>query len=416
MEKLLMVSEEVPKLLVVCFQSIRHTSTDTSLSNLLQHFQNLYVYGILAQMTRMEGFVTAKDRALKADKIELLETAMFSGSDMGRDMESNRERYQKLCQSNRTQYLLAGKLIENIKQPGSVSVHLQLYNATQNQFCIDHIIVNTLTLYHPAESTKLVLNIEALNLLVNKTVSQCLTHVGLPPKNREVLTLQPVCNTLEGYQQLLTAYCETETDKKIRHYEQVLRDSNSLDIVYYYLAKLHKRSQQHQKSILYFREALKYSMACNRTKSMLATEAGIACMTLDKADLALKWWLRAIQYDESYILPYLNVANVYEDQNNLPEAEQYFCKAQALSPGDFRTIFNLARLYSKMGFWEKALGQYLLQLESEGTDPWCCSDIAMCYLNLGDTANAKNYLEETLKHASEGEAAEYAQLVLMGLQ
>ena len=52
------------------------------------------------------------------------------------------------------------------------------------------------------------------------------------------------------------------------------------------------------------------------------------------------------------------MANTYEDQENYPAAEEYFLRAQELAPYDFRTFLNLARIYSKMGQWDKALNQY----------------------------------------------------------
>src|SRR5688572_32066351 len=54
-----------------------------------------------------------------------------------------------------------------------------------------------------------------------------------------------------------------------------------------------------------------------------------------------------------------------------------------LAPEDFRSVISLARVYSKMGQWEKALVQYQQQLQLEADDPWCHSDMATCYLNLG---------------------------------
>ena len=45
-------------------------------------------------------------------------------------------------------------------------------------------------------------------------------------------------------------------------------------------------------------------------------------------------------------------------------------------------------------------------------DPWVHSDVATCYLQMGDTDNAIYHLKQTVALDATGEAGQYAELVL----
>jgi tetratricopeptide (TPR) repeat protein len=375
-------------------------------SLLLQQCEELYVYGVLSQLARFTE-LQYKDLATLPDKINL--TTELSESE-------TLKRLQQICQSTRTQLLLTGSIEPNTTAKGEININYRLYDGNTNRYIVEGTGHLTLDSKRPADSNIPSLQPTQLNQLINQTVAQLMPVFS--GTNQPVLsenTLAPISTSLQAMQLILRAHQTSSIPEKIMLYEAALREDLQLETAYYHLARIHKGELQYEKSVMYYRETLKVSHAAPRNKAIYATEAGISLALLGRHDLALQWWFRAVDYDPGYINPYFNIANTYEDQENYEQAEEYFLKAQALAPDDFRTFFNLARLYSKMGIWEKALNQYQLQLASEDGDPWCHSDMATCYLNLGDLQNAKQHLEKTLAMDPQGEAGEYAKLILGAL-
>jgi tetratricopeptide (TPR) repeat protein len=290
-------------------------------------------------------------------------------------------------------------------EPGDVKVGFRLYEAKGNRFIVDE--VSSIQFAGPEGPTA-----EALNSLIN---AACTLFLRAMLGEQAETPSASFSNSLTAMKQVLKAHQTTATADKIALYEAALDADPQLETAYHHLARLYKTEGDYEKSVMYYRKSLEVSNGSQRNRAIQATDAGILCALLGKTDFALQWWLRAIDYDPGYINPHFNIANTYEDQDRFAEAEQYFLKAQQLAPDDFRTFFNLARIYSKMGAWDKALSQYRHQLHTEDGDPWCHSDVATCYLNLGDMGNARIHLEKTLALDPDGEAGQYAQLILGGI-
>jgi tetratricopeptide (TPR) repeat protein len=145
-------------------------------------------------------------------------------------------------------------------------------------------------------------------------------------------------------------------------------------------------------------------------------EAGICHALNQQLRLAIACWQQAIELSPGRVGPYINIAHTFEELDALDEAEQYLLKAQALAPSDQRLYYNLARIYSRANDWQKTLSQYQLQVLIEPDDPWCYSNIAVCYLHLSQEAKARLFLQEAVRLDPYGEAGEYANLILLGLE
>jgi tetratricopeptide (TPR) repeat protein len=374
-------------------------------SILLQQCEELYAYGVLSQLARFTE-IQYKDLVTLPDKISIQPELPKA------------EVHQKLlqiCHSTRTRYIFTGAIMISPHSKTELYIHFQLFDSQANTFPVDE----TETLYLDGkhiedENNPNIIDPLELNRLINLTTKRFLHILSPNTELNHIEELAPLSSSLQAIRLILRAHQTSSSSEKIMLYEAAIREDITLETAYYHLARIYKSENQYEKSILYYRETLKASHAANRNKAIYSTEAGICCALLGRPDLALQWWLRAIEYDANYISPYFNIANTYEDQNQFEQAETYFLKAQELAPDDFRTFFNLARIYSKMGTWDKALNQYQHQLKTESDDPWCHSDIATCYLNLGDIENAKRHLEKTLTLDPAGEAGQYAQLILTG--
>lgn len=373
----------------------------------LQQLEELYSYGVLLQLNRLGEF-QYRDLATLSDKVALDPNASIP----------ELQQCRQICQSTRSQALFTGAIRSGSKEgkpSPELHINFRLFESASNRYVVDEWVR---LLSPPAtmmEEMGLPISVEDLNRLINQTVMQCLKAL-LKDTVLPQMEWTPLSHSLPALQALLKAHKTSIVLEKITLYEQALREDPSLETAYTHLAKIYKSETDYEKSVVCYREALKISHSTTRNKAVYATEGGIACALLGKTELALQWWLRAIEYDPSFINPYFNIANTYEDLEDYTLAEKYFLQAQRLAPDDFRTFFNLARIYSKLGYWEKALSQYRYQLQSENDDPWCHSDMATCYLNLGDIPNAKQHLEKTVSLDPEGEAGQYAQLILAGFQ
>lgn len=372
---------------------------------MLHQCETLYMYGVMSQLAR---FSTAqyKDLATLPDKISI-------NQELGQ--VETLKRVGQICQSTRCQFLLTGCIRPAPPPQSKFEIEYRLYDAQKATYTVIEQTSMPLTPKPGSQDNNLPYSTEELNLLINQTVSRLVQAIFGENEAWATEKLAPYSSSLNAMLLMLKAHQNTIASEKIALYEVALQEDKALESAYFHLARLFKSEHQYEKSVILYRETLKNSKAASRNQSIYATEAGISCALLGRADLALQWWKRAIEYDPTYLNPYFNIANTYEDQENYSAAEAFFLKAQELAPDDFRTFFNLARIYSKMGVWDKALTQYHFQLRSEGDDPWCHSDVATCYMNLGDMQNAKTHLEKTVTLDPQGEAGEYAQLILSSL-
>jgi tetratricopeptide (TPR) repeat protein len=374
-------------------------------SFMLQQCEMLYAYGVMSQLAR---FTTAhyKDMATLDEKITLTQEL---------EQVETLKRLTQICKTTRSQYLFAGCILPAPPPQSAFEIHYRLFDARKNQYIISEKVFLQLFPKSSADENQLPYNAEEINQLINKTVSQFAQAMFGHNPSLDAEKLAPFSTSLNAMQLMLKAHQTVSAAEKIALYETATQEDIMLESAYFHLARIYKNESLFEKSVLFYRETLKYSNAAAHNKAIYATEAGISCALLGRPDLALQWWKRAVEYDPTYLNPYFNIANTFEDQEKFPEAEFFFLKAQELAPDDFRTFFNLARIYSKMGVWDKALTQYNFQLRTEDKDPWCHSDVATCYLNLGDLQNAKQHLEKTVTLDPQGEAGEYAQLILSSL-
>ncbi len=339
---------------------------------------------------------------------------------------------QKLCRGARSSYALTtyievASTQQYTPEEGFCQIHFQLYDVNENKLLLDETIYRALPVLKQTVMEGKVAwlpEIDILNPAINAVAERCLRmlYAKLPTSYTNLhtafFTQLPydrlnVTRSARALYALKLGQMSEVPHEKITLLENALQLDPGLEGASIQLARLHKNSHQYEQSVRAYRQALEHSSASPRNKAIYATESGIACALLGRHDLAMQWWFRAIEMDAEYINPYFNIANVYEDQDDYTHAEQYFKQAQTLSPNDFRTFFNLARVYSKLGQWEFALQQYQYQLQGgDDKDPWCHSDVANCYLNLGDPEQAKKHFRHTFELDPSGEAGEYAQMIL----
>lgn len=368
------------------------------------------MYGVLSQAARLAN-VQYKDLATVNDKLE----PQWFGASENLYSRDSLNKLKQICQSTRTHYLLTGVLQQAAQLKSELRVEVSLYSLAKDTILFTDKTVLSLDIENIGDGGDPEIPVEELNRVINSVVSQILKAIDPEASCTRPEDFPLLGHSLSAIKLILKAHRVSSNTEKIAMYESALREDPRMETAYYHLARCFRNEYELEKSVIFYREALKISRASARNKAIYATEAGVGCALLGKNTVALQWWHKAIEYDPDYINPYFNIANTQEDLGNYTAAEEYFLRAQELAPDDFRTFLNLARIYSKLGQWDKALNQYQFQLKSEANDPWCHSDLATCYLNLGEIENAKRHLEQTVALDPQGEAGEYAQLILGGL-
>jgi|GEM_PF-2212597 len=364
--------------------------------------ESLYIYGVLLQLQRY-GDIDYRDCAtMRVHEKKQLDNHV-AGS-------APRHQVMQICTATRTQFLFAARA--QLKGQ-TFSIAYRFYDPTSNQFelCNGQAEAKLGGTVHAPET----IDAKAFNLLIDDTAFAILKTVLPQSHSLPRQELSPLTAHVGALRSLLQAHWSPDSSDKVVSLQQAIQQDNQLEQAYSQLGRIYRGKGDHAKSILCYRNALQVTAANARVRAGYATEGGIACVLLGKDELAIQWWNQAITYDPSYLPPYLDLGNLYEDQNELDQAAEYFRQGAELAPTDFRTCSSLARIYSKQGKWAKALDQYQQQLISDGEDAWCHSDIATCHLNLGNAAEASLHLTRTVELDPDGEAGQYAALILGGI-
>ncbi len=72
--------------------------------------------------------------------------------------------------------------------------------------------------------------------------------------------------------------------------------------------------------------------------------AGNACKEMQKFDEAIRYYTKAINIDQGYIIPKINLAILHHDLGNLDKAEDLYKKMILLDKYNFAIYFNLSRI------------------------------------------------------------------------
>lgn len=130
---------------------------------------------------------------------------------------------------------------------------------------------------------------------------------------------------------------------------------------------------------------------------------------------AIQAFEHALACQPNHIGALLALGHTEESRGQLGKAIQVFHTGLQAAPLDMRLHAGLARLHSKQWDWVAAIAHYEAQHQASPNDPWLPSNIAMAYLQLDDTQQARHYLEKTRLLDSDGEAGATAQLILSQL-
>lgn len=372
--------------------------------------QKLTLFGVVTKLTMFSDML-CKNMFLKED-VNAFEARLTP--------EQRLMGLNQYATSSRSRYILTGALTPRIDMTQkllSLRFSFRLYDNTENRMLFD--VSYTVHDFEEGMNTaqKCAIPAPDMNAMLNWVASLILTclypdriHLSLPYLSRHYLTATP-----ELLKLLILVEEQGDYDAKIETLEAATRLDPKLEYGYSQLGKICRLAGYLEKSIAYYQKALQFSQSSDQTKAHYATEMGIAFALMGNQDHATNCWLKAIELAPRYTNPYMNVAITYEEKNDLDNAEEYYLKAQAIEPQDHRTYYGLGALYQKRQEWKKAIQQYQHYLNLDDRDPWCHNEMATCYLQMGDQANAAVHLERTSALDPDGECGQFAKLILSNL-
>jgi tetratricopeptide (TPR) repeat protein len=331
-----------------------------------------------------------------------------------------RQEVQKMATANRSRYVLCGNTVTQQKEANAhKAIRFRLYDTHEERLVIDDTFLMPLSFRVDTPSEGALISMKSLNEAMNWGLFHVLTTV-LPYEAGSLISesaTHQFTDNFQAFQRLIQAEKNTsDMQGKIDLYEHVLAMDPNFELAYFNIAKLYKSVREYRQCVTSYSKAYQVSTSSDTVKALYCLEAGIGCALLGHQPQAFQWWLKSIALNPTLLNPYLNIAHIYEEIQHYDQAEAFFRKAYLLAPDDSRNCYNLARIYSKQGQMEKSLEYYQKQLVYSPEDPWCHSNIATTMLQLDMSDKALHHLERTAELDPEGEAGEYAKLVLMQYQ
>jgi tetratricopeptide (TPR) repeat protein len=335
-----------------------------------------------------------------------------------------KEMLDELARMHKARYLFTGHVrpLSEGSTPEaraiSVQVTLQLYDAHTESWALNHSL--NLSYFEPNCNT-----LETLHPVVwhlEDCLKQLSTHLlsFIAPPQEAISALQEVAKfRLMGDYLQLVQLMEADAQPTAKLKLEALSELNKAYpndlLVRYFLAKQFKQGRQYQAAIDMFKTVLESPCFPPKLKAQIMNEMGSCAALLGEREAALSFWLQAIEQYPSLVLAYMNIAHAYEEMGQEAQSEQYLNTVLKLAPADARVYYSLARIYLCQEKWDEALAQYQLQLLLEPHDPWCHNNIATSYLQQSKPQSAIQHLERAKALDPQGEAGQYAELVLMGL-
>jgi tetratricopeptide (TPR) repeat protein len=333
--------------------------------------------------------------------------------------------FDELAYTNRCSHVLTGYWDCSSLQPtaqgtpvGQLSWQALLYSAGDRKYVGQ--VALPLRLFHPQHTL-----LETLQP-ASPAFEQWLTQVA------QFLLLQVACDvettphlpSMALYADYPTCVllAESETmsrDVQLRRLNERLAEQGqqASALLWSHCAKLQKSQRQFASAAHAYQQALQ--AASPQVPHTLLTEWLVeqgACHALaNDPEAAMAAWHKAISVDKTLLSPYLNLAMTLEEMGHLSQAIAVATPAVTAAPPDARLYHLLARLHSQSNQWDEALAYYQLQLIAEPDNPWTLSNLAVAYLQKDHSAQAIHYLKRTVALDPDGEAGDYAQLILGSL-
>lgn len=218
----------------------------------------------------------------------------------------------------------------------------------------------------------------------------------------------------ENYEKLLYVADLLRTrDKAFTDEELAIIDKakelENFSVPYLYEALINKDKTQYDAALFSIntyiskggKQTAEISELIHSLKNIVNYEEGKALLSED-ADKALKLLLPLLEEYSDNASLYYNIAVGYRILQNYEKAIYYLNEALELDDALVEVVNELGINYAFLGDFDKAI-QYLRKAFEATKSVEICTNLIMCYLDAGDTEQAKNHLEIAKKLDSKDE-------------
>ncbi|MDX2049395.1 MAG: tetratricopeptide repeat protein [Chitinophagaceae bacterium] len=161
---------------------------------------------------------------------------------------------------------------------------------------------------------------------------------------------------------LIYSYKKPDYSKAENYFKKALKTDPNYVQASNQLAELYVKQSRFKDAELQY----KYSMTVKPANEENCNDLGVFYYDRKMPDSALKYFSEAIKIKPDFVLPYNNLALVYETfYRNYNKAEQCYNEALRINPSYSLALRNLALLYKKTGKYKKAEDIYLKLIATE---------------------------------------------------
>jgi tetratricopeptide (TPR) repeat protein len=328
----------------------------------------------------------------------------------------------EITNMNRARYLLTGHVdvVENPQRAGmvhAIQVQVMLHDAKSRRWALNHTFEvhyfepgrNHLENFAPASWS-----LEELMRSISLHLVAFMNPEGAYMRMTDLASFRLDSNydtlmRMASVDKFPTAASRTEG------YEHLAETDPDNCLIQLHLGRQLKLNRRYVQASKTLARAVSSPYFPRRMRAQILNELGSCAALSGESEQAIDHWINAIEEDPTHVLAYMNIAHAYEELQQENKAEYYLKEVLNYSPGDTRVYHALARLYSCQDMWDKALAQYQLQLLLDPSDPWCHNNIATCSLQQERQDIAKKHFERAKLLDPDGEAGQYASLVLAGM-
>jgi tetratricopeptide (TPR) repeat protein len=219
---------------------------------------------------------------------------------------------------------------------------------------------------------------------------------------------------------VLTQLSEVEklptASKRAERYSELIQEHPNDALLHLLAGRQLKLNRRYTEAIQALEKALASPVFPSTLHSQILNELG-GCLALNgEREKAIRYWEKAFTLEPSNTLTYMNITHAYEAMGQDAKAEASLKAVLPYAPNDIRIHNGLARVYCAQGLWSKVLMQYHVQLLLDPSDPWCHNNVATSSLKENKIDRAKKHFAYAQELDPEGEAGQYATLILAGIE
>lgn len=328
----------------------------------------------------------------------------------------------EIAQMHKARFLLTGHVtvIENPQKVGEilgVKVQVLLHDAATQKWALNHVL--DLTYFEPHRNH--IDDFSPVSWVLEELMRSISLHLiaFMNPENSYLKMSAVATFRLDTHYEALIPFAQVErletASKRAEAYLELAEMYPQNALIHLLLGRQLKLNRKYVEAAKALAKAVSSPFFPQQMRGNILNELGSCVALSGDREYAIDHWINAIEADPTHVLAYMNITHAYEEMGQEKKAEYYLKQVLNYSPGDTRVYHALARLYSCQDKWEKALDQYKLQLLLEPSDPWCHNNIATCSLQQKNIDVAKKHFERARKLDPDGEAGQYAKLVLAGM-